>query len=230
MDSPPTSLLDRNVTDSQEEGNSLDEWDKGSKEELQASPRVCKTPAVAAGQEVGIMKLDPKGHRVMGSIARKRKFLAGSPTTSSDDSSCSFLSLKKMRRDRSSFMSPEISLASSTGLGQKLSENNKDSDRMASPRSSAVKKRERKKKSNLLVHKKRKDNPLEVQDFNLAQSSPHTSGSGDIVRRVCRKNPERQTMVHFADESDYVSESDCESPLQKNTPLYDLVETSRRIC
>lgn len=58
-------------------------------------------------------KPDPKQARVMGSIARKKRFLTGSPT-SSDDSSCSFLSLKKLRqakRSPQSFASPEIPLA-----------------------------------------------------------------------------------------------------------------------
>lgn len=91
-------------------------------------------------------RLDPKEARVMASIARKKRFLTGSPATSSDDSSCSFLKLRKTRQVKlaklarhfpQSLVSPEIPLATCGPASHvNLSSTSADAARIVPPVSS----------------------------------------------------------------------------------------------
>jgi len=199
----------------------------------QVTPRVCKTPAVVQVQTVGMKRLSPKQTRVMGSIDRKKRFLTGSPTTSSDDSSCSFLSLKKMRRTGPLFASPEIPLATTArnSLPQKLEVSEQINYKLSRGGSS----------TRDSVGVARNDLPaaqkhvqIEIpsttdSNSNMSESFlPQMKPKRGVVRQIVRKSTRKRAMVKFVD--DYVSDSDSESPLRKQSPLLGLAKTSRRIC
>ena len=232
--SPSASDCDeRTATDSQNDDTS--DFDDMREWQSPATPRGYKTPAVPQmGME--IKKLGPKETRVMGSIARKRKFLTGSPTTSSDDSSCSFLSLKKLHNARPSFVSPEIPLATRRTSFQQKHEICKNRDCFVvqePPQSSSTNVRSvinrRSNLSSFHMGCKMDAHSSRTNVIVASSPSPETKTSG-VVRRVHRRNPRKRAMVHFELESDFVSDSDSESPLLKPSPLHGLSETLHKIC
>ena len=210
---------------------SSDNSDTAAEDEMACvdSPQV--TPRV---QPMGMGKFDPKQTRVMGSIARKRRFLTGC-----DNSSCSFLSLNKKQKTRPSFASPEIPLATTArkSFQQQLEVSKQESYVFCkSPHSSSS--------MGDSVSAAGCDLPVvrkHVQ-IDVPSTTDSTSNMSDsflpkikmpkrgVARHTSRKSSRKRVVTKKMIESDYVSDSDSEAPLQKKNPLHGLTRTTHRIC